>query len=153
MALINCKECGKEISDKAESCPSCGMKMKNTKKGCSLPMLLVWAALFGVFLYIYFGFFNGNSSNDYDGIISDSRTSSYEWRSPQGTEYLDFGKIIVKNKIKVCGEYKVKEMQRNEFLLACTPDGTNWEYFVIYPNLDEIFRANNKMIRGIEPPR
>lgn len=24
MALINCPECGKEISDKAESCPNCG---------------------------------------------------------------------------------------------------------------------------------
>lgn len=23
MALIGCEECGKEISDKAESCPSC----------------------------------------------------------------------------------------------------------------------------------
>ena len=24
MALINCKECGKQISDKAASCPHCG---------------------------------------------------------------------------------------------------------------------------------
>ena len=24
MALINCKECNKEVSDKAESCPNCG---------------------------------------------------------------------------------------------------------------------------------
>lgn len=28
MALINCPECGKEISDKAESCPNCGMPIK-----------------------------------------------------------------------------------------------------------------------------
>lgn len=26
MGLINCKECGKEISDKAEKCPHCGFK-------------------------------------------------------------------------------------------------------------------------------
>lgn len=26
MALIKCRECGKEISDKAESCPNCGYK-------------------------------------------------------------------------------------------------------------------------------
>lgn len=33
MALIKCPECGKEISDKAESCPCCGapIKMKNKK--------------------------------------------------------------------------------------------------------------------------
>jgi hypothetical protein len=29
MALINCPECGKEISDKALSCPNCGVPMHN----------------------------------------------------------------------------------------------------------------------------
>lgn len=28
MALIKCKECGKEISDQAESCPNCGYRLK-----------------------------------------------------------------------------------------------------------------------------
>ena len=28
MALIKCKECGKEISDQAESCPNCGYRIK-----------------------------------------------------------------------------------------------------------------------------
>lgn len=28
MALINCPECGKEISDKAASCPNCGCPIK-----------------------------------------------------------------------------------------------------------------------------
>ena len=36
MALINCEECGKEISDKAASCPGCGapvaMSEKTTKE-------------------------------------------------------------------------------------------------------------------------
>lgn len=31
MALINCEECGKEISDKAETCPNCGYKNKPQK--------------------------------------------------------------------------------------------------------------------------
>ena len=29
MALIKCPECGKEISDKASSCPSCGYPIYN----------------------------------------------------------------------------------------------------------------------------
>ncbi len=29
MALIKCPECGKEISDRAESCPNCGYQLKN----------------------------------------------------------------------------------------------------------------------------
>lgn len=31
MALINCPECGKEISDQAASCPSCGAPLGNKK--------------------------------------------------------------------------------------------------------------------------
>jgi len=32
MALINCPECGKEISDTSKLCPNCGHKRKKTKK-------------------------------------------------------------------------------------------------------------------------
>ncbi len=31
MALIKCPECGKEISDKANSCPSCGYPINSTQ--------------------------------------------------------------------------------------------------------------------------
>lgn len=33
MALIKCKECGKEVSDKAKSCPNCGAPI-DTKVYC-----------------------------------------------------------------------------------------------------------------------
>lgn len=31
MSLIECKECGKEISDKARKCPNCGMIIQHSK--------------------------------------------------------------------------------------------------------------------------
>lgn len=31
MAIIQCSECGKEISDKADTCPYCGCKSKRTE--------------------------------------------------------------------------------------------------------------------------
>lgn len=31
MALVRCPECGKQISDKAESCPNCGMSILSKK--------------------------------------------------------------------------------------------------------------------------
>ncbi len=34
MALKKCKECGREISTKAESCPNCGAPIKGKKHGC-----------------------------------------------------------------------------------------------------------------------
>ena len=36
MALINCKECGKEISDKATICPNCNVKLKSSKNNIML---------------------------------------------------------------------------------------------------------------------
>lgn len=35
MALIKCQECGKEISEKADSCPNCGFKIKKTEQNSS----------------------------------------------------------------------------------------------------------------------
>lgn len=31
MALTNCPECGKEVSDKAQSCPNCGAPIRGEK--------------------------------------------------------------------------------------------------------------------------
>ena len=40
MALIKCKECGKEVSDKAETCPNCGCKIE--KKKIEAPLMEVF---------------------------------------------------------------------------------------------------------------
>ena len=32
LALIKCSECGKEVSDKAESCPNCGNPINKESK-------------------------------------------------------------------------------------------------------------------------
>jgi hypothetical protein len=32
MAMVACKECGKEISSKADKCPHCGVKIKRTSR-------------------------------------------------------------------------------------------------------------------------
>lgn len=32
MALVPCRECGKEVSDQAESCPNCGIKTPSAKR-------------------------------------------------------------------------------------------------------------------------
>ncbi|WP_169975835.1 zinc ribbon domain-containing protein [Campylobacter sp. RM16191] len=33
MALVNCKECGAEISSEAKTCPSCGIVLKKPTRG------------------------------------------------------------------------------------------------------------------------
>jgi hypothetical protein len=54
MALTKCKECGTEISSKAESCPKCGAK--NVKHyGCGTLILIL------IILGIFVGLFSGGS--------------------------------------------------------------------------------------------
>lgn len=56
MAIINCKECGTQISTKAESCPKCGAKQVKTS-GCAKFVLIIFGIGF-VFALI------GNSGRD-----------------------------------------------------------------------------------------
>ncbi len=41
MALINCKECGKEISDQAKFCPNCGFPIKKKGNGFAVASLVL----------------------------------------------------------------------------------------------------------------
>ena len=44
MALVKCKECGSEISNKAASCPRCGAKVRRTS-GCAWLVLILFGLL------------------------------------------------------------------------------------------------------------
>jgi len=58
MALINCPECGKRISNQAESCPNCGHPInfikyeKNKREGCFLQTLNVGCLMILIFFAI-----------------------------------------------------------------------------------------------------
>jgi len=69
MALTKCKECGKEISTEAISCPSCGAPQKSPvtieatgKKWKKLTLASVMALLVGIFL-IFMAAGSGSSSS------------------------------------------------------------------------------------------
>ena len=53
MALINCPECGTQVSKEANSCPKCGHPFKQTTQGmggCQLFFLIVAAIIVAVIL-------------------------------------------------------------------------------------------------------
>ncbi|AMW78652.1 hypothetical protein AMD27_06975 [Acinetobacter sp. TGL-Y2] len=51
MALINCKECGNQISDKADKCPNCGIKQKKSISLLAfIGILIVTFAFIGSYL-------------------------------------------------------------------------------------------------------
>ena len=58
MALIECKECGHEVSKKADKCPNCGAPIKKQTSGCAM----LFAIIGGVMLFTYFVNLNDSSS-------------------------------------------------------------------------------------------
>lgn len=67
MSLINCPECGKEISDQAASCPNCGYEFKNEKRTQikKLPVLLGIVVLIIIALFFVIRIIGNNSSKGY----------------------------------------------------------------------------------------
>lgn len=147
MALIKCKECGREVSNKAEKCPNCGVKIKSGGCGC-LSFVLVGILSVIIFVFIIGNLGIGNNSN----VIEDTRTYDTDWRMPYTSELGEIGRIMVKNNIKVCGEYHVKEVESGEYVIACTPDGEKWYYYVVYKYTGKIYKANSTMEMKLEPP-
>ena len=89
MALTNCPECGKEISDQADKCPNCGAptrkeaEEKSTKKktrGCLGTVLIVFALL------ILIGAFGSMLSSDDKPTKVDSGDSA-EATEEEKTEF------------------------------------------------------------------
>lgn len=64
MALIKCRECGKEVSSKAKTCPNCGV---STPKGSNAGVVIV------IILCLFIIFIVANSGND----SSTGSSSSY----------------------------------------------------------------------------
>src|SRR5262245_45797076 len=51
MALIKCKECGNEVSTKAETCPKCGARVARKPLGCgsAIGVIVLAAVILSVF--------------------------------------------------------------------------------------------------------
>jgi hypothetical protein len=62
------------------------------------------------------------------------------WRETQGNEIITIGRALVKNKITVCGEYVVRPSAQyeGEYLVACTLDGKNYTYFLVWVGTDKV---------------
>jgi len=80
MAMIKCKECGAEISSKADACPKCGAKQVRTS-GCAMVLL----AVLGFFAFVMIV---GTCSRDNSTSTSaPSNTSASATTAPAATAH------------------------------------------------------------------
>lgn len=73
MAMITCKECGKEFSDKADKCPNCGAPVEipqapKKMSKCLLISLIIGAAYLIYSLWYWFGGGTGISTDTAEQI-------------------------------------------------------------------------------------
>ncbi len=76
MALIKCKECGTEVSSKAENCPKCGAKVAN-KTGCG--------TVLGIMLLLMLFVIGSISTPDPENKISSASENSFQASAAQST--------------------------------------------------------------------
>lgn len=83
MSLIKCKECSKEISSKAKTCPQCGATSKKKSNGCLLLIILLI-----VIAIVYL--FNGGLNKNYRATSkSPSRSLSQQQIISNELKYLN----------------------------------------------------------------
>lgn len=70
MALIKCKECGKEVSSEAETCPHCGARIASKPMGCGSVIGILFVVGIGALI------FGGNSSNNSGSNSTSSQTTA-----------------------------------------------------------------------------
>jgi len=87
MALTNCKECGGQVSKKADKCPHCGAKLKSGGSGC------LWIFLIVVIFFIGYSVFTPSSS-------STNSDSSSSISHPNNFLAYNYAEDAVKKKLK-----------------------------------------------------
>lgn len=84
MALIKCPECGKEVSEKAITCPSCGARIGNghsKKANLIIVILLLSLAVFGSFAIIFINLYKPISNP-----VSSASSSNSEIQNSDNSE-------------------------------------------------------------------
>lgn len=145
MALINCPECGKQISDKATTCPNCGCPIinnnssiqtpqvtRNKKRGCLIPILIILIIL-GIGLTVG---------------ISDMKKNPDKYNSSKITaKFIDVsveeGKKI-DLVLKECGIEKLKSFEHDELLDGVHFDGETGYRLAINDNVKNIILYLNE---------
>lgn len=68
------------------------------------------------------------------------------WYSPVKGLLIQIGRILLNQDIKGKGDIHVKNHKRHddEYLLACSQDGENWDYYFFYPNKQSIVKTSKQ---------
>lgn len=124
---------------------------------------IVGSVLLLILFPILFGIINGCSGEsgttspetelqaevktDASEVVSEiGRMYPMPWKEPNSDELLSIGRAFVKAGTGGCGAYYLRASSENEdeYLVACTSDGINWEYYMVWPLIKEVVPFDDK---------
>ncbi len=99
--------------------------------------------LFIILTSIFTACGGGQNSNNKELTINERYPMP--WTDPGNAEMMKVSRSLVKNNITGCGEYYVRNsaVDDGECLVACTPDGENWNYYIVWYNIENVSRTNS----------
>ncbi len=75
MALIKCKECGNEVSDKAYDCPKCGVSLRKLERSEFGNLVKIFFIIFNVLMALWFISAMVSVSSIYSNATSPAETA------------------------------------------------------------------------------
>ena len=111
MSLISCKECGKEISKTAKTCPNCGAK---NRKSSRTPIILLLVIIIFIFFYIIGSISNKPSRS----TGSQTASSTYSPTAPPELPPIDVAPGMTPAQLKAATVHlrkKVDEVQNTTY--------------------------------------
>lgn len=88
----------------------------------------------------------------YNSIKDKLHSTNWREASTYDGEFKDISTALSKNNIRVCGEYYVRLVGDKEYLVACTPDGETWNYFIVWSRVGSVYKADSETEMAIEAP-
>ena len=86
MALFKCKECGIEVSSKAETCPKCGARVAAKSRGCGTALGIIFL---GIIISAFLSNFSSRTGIDTSSPPTNSSTASIAQTVPSHEEDIE----------------------------------------------------------------
>jgi hypothetical protein len=84
-----------------------------------------------ILTFLSLSFFNSNCNNK---KLTIEEQYKLPWKEPIGEKMINISRILSNHNVKMCSEYYYRENinSNNEFLVGCSSDGKEWNYYLIW---------------------
>ena len=149
MALIKCKECGKEISDSAKRCPHCGFVYKKEKakkeKSKAFKIIVPIISVISVFIVgiVSFILFTESIEHKQEEKLLDKIVGTWEYRKTSKTNGGISYDIITFSENKTFKKTDVYANEDNDIFLYMEEDTDFHEHFQYNNDYDELYERDD----------